>query len=690
MSVKLTNNATSLLAGSLTTTATTVSLTAGEGSKFPSLSAGDWFPITIVAADGSYEIMKVTARAIDALTVVRGQEGTTAKLFDPGARVDLRITAAVLSAILRPGDGTAAAPAFTFDSDDDTGLYREAANTLGIAAGGTKVATVAASGLTVFSAGTAALAVGRLGATNPALQVDASATTAATGLLVTAAAAGGGVGLAAISSGDNESLKLDAKGSGSITLGGTSTGAISLARATTVQDSLSVTLAASGQLVPIEVTRAGSLRAAVVLEADESLSIKTYNDDGSARKTVLAIGRDGGLTTDGATVWTSGNLDSTDLARLTGGNSFSGLQTIMQASQGAIAQTTQSLGAIMIQGADSDSAAAFMCFHRPNRHAEYFGLDTDNKWKVGGFSAGAVAYEVWHEGTFTPSSKLDVAGGSVTGNLGIGGNGTVAGTLGVTGTLTASGALNVGGNLTGSGSISAAAASGFYLGSAKIAYVSGNYTVVADPSAGAAMYLGGSGSPANYWYNTTHYFGSRDTNTVFMTLNASGASILGNTAWHAGNFTPSAKANLSGAAFTGAVSASVNSYAISGYTTNVSAGGVIGYAQNTSIYGILGHANAYALYGVGALYVSGSMNCGGTLSQNGVQVATVTGVVSSMRRVDAGAQTVSTNSGSYAWASAPSGAFVSGVRVNDNAQTLEVNSHYAQYYINGTWYTFSG
>ena len=70
----------------------------------------------------------------------------------------------------------------------------------------------------VTSSGGNALAVGANGSTNPALKVDASAGSAATGLAVTAAAAASGVALQALSSGANESMTINAKGSGSLTL----------------------------------------------------------------------------------------------------------------------------------------------------------------------------------------------------------------------------------------------------------------------------------------------------------------------------------------------------------------------------------------------------------------------------------------------------------------------------------------
>lgn len=87
--------------------------------------------------------------------------------------------------------------------------------------------------LTVITKNANAFDVGRQGATAPAFKVDSSATSSATGIEVVSAAAASGVTLRAISSGTNENLAVDAKGSGTITLGGTSTGAIALSRAAT-------------------------------------------------------------------------------------------------------------------------------------------------------------------------------------------------------------------------------------------------------------------------------------------------------------------------------------------------------------------------------------------------------------------------------------------------------------------------
>lgn len=96
MSIRLTNNAVSKLAGSLTAGTTSFSVTATEGAKFPAIASGEVFPCTLIKIVGSepvYEIIKVTARAVDTFTVERGQEGTTATTFSAGDVIELRWTA---------------------------------------------------------------------------------------------------------------------------------------------------------------------------------------------------------------------------------------------------------------------------------------------------------------------------------------------------------------------------------------------------------------------------------------------------------------------------------------------------------------------------------------------------------------------------------------------------------------------
>lgn len=97
MGLKLANNATSRLSAGISPTDTTIVLLPGGGAAFPALGDGDYFPATIVKVDGTLEIVKVTARSADVLTVARAQENTTAKAFNAGDRIELRLTAGAFS-----------------------------------------------------------------------------------------------------------------------------------------------------------------------------------------------------------------------------------------------------------------------------------------------------------------------------------------------------------------------------------------------------------------------------------------------------------------------------------------------------------------------------------------------------------------------------------------------------------------
>lgn len=93
MGIKLTNNAFATLAASINSSATSITLTTGQGARFPTLGAGDYFYATLVDTSNNLEIVKCTARSTDVLTVVRAQEGTTARAYTTGDRIEIRITA---------------------------------------------------------------------------------------------------------------------------------------------------------------------------------------------------------------------------------------------------------------------------------------------------------------------------------------------------------------------------------------------------------------------------------------------------------------------------------------------------------------------------------------------------------------------------------------------------------------------
>jgi hypothetical protein len=120
--VQVTNNATSLLTAGITASDTYLTITVGDGAKFPNPAAGEWFWVTLESPSGLIEVIKVTTRAGDAFTVVRGQDGTTPAAFAAGDFFDLRPTAALFNdKVTRTSDtGSALVPAGTTAQRDAT------------------------------------------------------------------------------------------------------------------------------------------------------------------------------------------------------------------------------------------------------------------------------------------------------------------------------------------------------------------------------------------------------------------------------------------------------------------------------------------------------------------------------------------------------------------------------------------
>lgn len=93
MPVILKNNAFGFLGAAINNSDTVIILQSGLGANFPTLSTNEYFYATISPISGASEIVKVTARSGDSLTVVRAQEGTSALSFSAGSRIELRVTA---------------------------------------------------------------------------------------------------------------------------------------------------------------------------------------------------------------------------------------------------------------------------------------------------------------------------------------------------------------------------------------------------------------------------------------------------------------------------------------------------------------------------------------------------------------------------------------------------------------------
>lgn len=89
----LKNNAQSVLAVPVSEEQTLLNLSLGDGAIFPDLSLGDHFRCALKDSAGNLEFVKVTQRSGDMLTVERGQEGTVARSWQAGTRIQLRMTA---------------------------------------------------------------------------------------------------------------------------------------------------------------------------------------------------------------------------------------------------------------------------------------------------------------------------------------------------------------------------------------------------------------------------------------------------------------------------------------------------------------------------------------------------------------------------------------------------------------------
>jgi hypothetical protein len=80
-------------------------------------------------------------------------------------------------------------------------------------------------------------------------------------------------------------------------------------------------------------------------------------------------------------------------------NNFTARQTFTNNDAVGIGVATANLGQPYVVNTNA-AGAARLGFGRTT-HAAYFGLDTDNKWKIGGWSMGANAYEIVHMANHT-------------------------------------------------------------------------------------------------------------------------------------------------------------------------------------------------------------------------------------------------------------------------------------------------
>lgn len=94
------NNASTVLSAGISASSTTLTVNTGTGGLFPSpVSGTSFFKLTLIdAATGTLtEIVHVTARTGDTMTIVRGQEGTVSRLWSANDIAANMMTAGTLS-----------------------------------------------------------------------------------------------------------------------------------------------------------------------------------------------------------------------------------------------------------------------------------------------------------------------------------------------------------------------------------------------------------------------------------------------------------------------------------------------------------------------------------------------------------------------------------------------------------------
>lgn len=124
------NNAATTLAAPITASATTANLQTGTGSLFPNPSGGNYYVGTFVdAATGLLnEIVQVSAMSGDTIqTMVRGQEGTSAKAWLAGDLFNNFVTAGTMSGMVQtaaayPSRIVTASGVFTMTLNDANGV----------------------------------------------------------------------------------------------------------------------------------------------------------------------------------------------------------------------------------------------------------------------------------------------------------------------------------------------------------------------------------------------------------------------------------------------------------------------------------------------------------------------------------------------------------------------------------------
>ncbi|EPW5280637.1 hypothetical protein ACWMSZ_004126 [Yersinia enterocolitica] len=194
------NNASTVLSAGISASATTLTVNTGTGGLFPSpVSGTSFFKLTLIdAATGTLtEIVHVTARTGDTMTIVREQEGTVSRLWSANDIAANMMTAGTLDLFAQSGTlggaallnvGTTAGTVAAGNDIRITGALQKANNLSEIAAAGS-VAQAAAQANIGLTAGKFS---GRLLNTQTFTSTGTYTPTTGTGYIIVEAVGGGG------------------------------------------------------------------------------------------------------------------------------------------------------------------------------------------------------------------------------------------------------------------------------------------------------------------------------------------------------------------------------------------------------------------------------------------------------------------------------------------------------------------
>lgn len=153
MAILFTNNASAAIASTISSSATSITVASGQGAEFPVLAGSDYFIATLVDSSNNIEIIKVTARSSDTMTVVRGQESTAARGYTVGSLLELRVTAATLNSFAQTSSITTQPPGTNNTSVATTAFVQAAIQTL-YPIGSIYASTISTNPNTLFGFGT--------------------------------------------------------------------------------------------------------------------------------------------------------------------------------------------------------------------------------------------------------------------------------------------------------------------------------------------------------------------------------------------------------------------------------------------------------------------------------------------------------------------------------------------------------